>query len=1105
MTQPETTQPVPDEETHKAAAPEEAAAVTDGEAEAEPEPEPWTPERVLEWNAYYDIYVMLAVLLLAFIVAAVRINTSAIWSHLKAGELIAAQAAPLTSDPFSYSQPGARWVDVPWLFQLGHASVFKLVRDLVPTDPVDPTANRAAAEQIAVGVLIALNALARLLTAYLLLRIRRPGPGLWWTALCATIALGAILGPFGVVLGGLAGPGVVGPSTWGLLLLALEMLLLHRAYNEGRRGPLYGLVPLFLLWANLDDSFFLGLLILAAAVIGRILDGPVAAVLIQPIEPEVDDAGLDGKEPEPVPVKPIAPTAGLAVLGLCAAVCLANPSTFRIFAAVLTPVFQLFGPETDFVTVDQLSYFGKGIRQQAPADWYWWTVSYLLMVAAGLASFLLNAQRFAWSRFLPFAVASVCWGVFIRFGPEFAIVFATVLSLNGQEWYQDRFGVRGRLGAGWTAWSTGGRLITLAALFFFVAVGITGWRKSADDPRFGFSFDANEFPFEAAEYLARREDIKGNVLNTTISQGDALIWKAYPTRKTFLDGRAHLFPRELLDEHHQLRNALRDDDVSAWKPELDKYGITAVMIESSGAPNTYRRLMQSPNWIPFYDDGRVVMFGRADAAEPDLTAFRNNRLEPDLRAFKVSEPVPSADRPPTPTSWIDEIFQNRLLGRPQSHTNAANRWLQGASLDVDQPVIPDPARCLLAIREARTALAKSPDDFVAYRLLNAAYRLLTLQETAILGGIPLTPENQARISRLNPNIEILNTRFRQRVTALNYAIQTTPPPRTPEARRELQALNLELFQLFLQAGYNDLARDRLQLALEPSDPSDYAPEQKVQLQQQLDQLNQRVKQIEDNLIDLQAERQAGPIEKAGFARSQGAPGLALAELEEADRGNMGPAVVKPQLVDLYCNTGQPDKALELLTMGAADDPNLGMEPGMSFFRQGQVYLLLGNYLSAASLWQERAIPRLRYDRSMRALSSAQVFGHGDMVGVVNNQLMMPTLLSRQAIWEFELGQCLLESGAPDRAADYFGRALKLVPDIAMRPIIAYYLEKMGQPVPALPAKAAAGTPDPAGSASPGPTPTPEPAKPAPTEKDKGAGPAPAKDAAKPDKTPKPKP
>ena len=47
---------------------------------------------------------------------------------------------------------------------------------------------------------------------------------------------------------------------------------------------------------------------------------------------------------------------------------------------------------------------------------------------------------------------------------------------------------------------------------------------------------------------------------------------------------------------------------------------STIMIEAilGGSPETYRRLMQSPNWVPFYDDGRIVMFGRADAPEPDL-------------------------------------------------------------------------------------------------------------------------------------------------------------------------------------------------------------------------------------------------------------------------------------------------------------------------------------------------------------------------------------------------------------------------------------------------------------------------------------------------------
>jgi tetratricopeptide (TPR) repeat protein len=1058
MTQPETASPVPtDEKIAEEAAGAASAAAVETEAEAEPQPEPWTPERVSEWNAYYDFYVMLAALLLCFVASAVRINNAAIWSHLKTGELIADQGAPVVSDPFSYTEQGQRWVNIPWLFQWSHAALFRAVKDLVPVDPNDPTANRASAEQIGVGALIALDALARVLAAFILMRIRRPGPGLWWTALCTVFALGAIYVPFDVILGGIAGPGDVAPTTWGLLFLATEMLLLHRAYNEGRTWGLYALVPLFALWANMDDSFFMGLLILAAAVIGRMLDGQIAESLIQP----VDTAIGSEEEGSTELVRPVPIAAGLMVLAGCIAACLANPSTYRVFFAVVSPFLRLFGPKGDFITADQLSYFGEGIRQQAPNDWYWMTVYYLVIVALGLASFLMNARRFAWSRFLPFAVAAVCWGIFIRFRPEFAIVIAVTLALNGQEWYQDRFGTQGRLGSLWTGWSTGGRVVTLGFLFYCVFVGITGWQRPPETPRFGFGYDANDFPLESAEYLARREDIKGNILNTTLAQGDALIWKAYPTRKTFLDGRSNLFSQELLEEHHRLRNALRDDDVAAWKPTLDKYGVTAVMIDSTGAPNTYRTLTQSPNWIPFYDDGRGVMFGRADAAEPDLTAFKNNKLEPDLRAYKVSEPIPSADRPPTPTTWIDEIFRNRLMGRLQSHNNAAGRWLQGANFDETQPNIPNPARCLLAIREARTSLAKNPDDWVAYRLLNTAYRLLAAQEAALMAGIPLTPQNQARVSTLSPTAEVLSTRFRQRVTALNYAIQTTPPPRSPEARRELQALNLEISQLFLQTGFVDVARDRLQIALEQSDPSDFTPEQRAQLQQQLDQLNQRVQQIQDNLMDLQVERQAGPLEKAAYARGQGALGLAIGELEEAERGNMAPMVVKPQLLDLYCDTGQPDKALDMLGLVAGEDRNLGTEAGTPFMRQGQVYHLLGNYLSAASLWQGRAIPALRFDRSSRALTTAQILGRGELVSAVNAVQTIPGLVTRQASWEFELAQCLLESGTPDQAAEHYTQALKLAPDLPVRPIIAYYLEKMGRPVPALPAQAAATTATPA--------------------------------------------
>ena len=76
----------------------------------------------------------------------------------------------------------------------------------------------------------------------------------------------------GVQIGGIASPAsVVGPETWGLLFLTVELLLLHRATRPGSTGRAFGLVPLFLLWANVDESFGFGLAILAASTIGLAL------------------------------------------------------------------------------------------------------------------------------------------------------------------------------------------------------------------------------------------------------------------------------------------------------------------------------------------------------------------------------------------------------------------------------------------------------------------------------------------------------------------------------------------------------------------------------------------------------------------------------------------------------------------------------------------------------------------------------------------------------------------------------------------------------------------------------------------------------------------
>ena len=94
----------------------------------------------------------------------------------------------------------------------------------------------ARAEQVAAGVLVALSALLRVATVFILLQIRRPGPGLWWCALCGMAAsLGMLIGAR--VLQGLAGGGLQ-PSSQAILLDSFPL------EKQGAAQTLFGVAAL---------------------------------------------------------------------------------------------------------------------------------------------------------------------------------------------------------------------------------------------------------------------------------------------------------------------------------------------------------------------------------------------------------------------------------------------------------------------------------------------------------------------------------------------------------------------------------------------------------------------------------------------------------------------------------------------------------------------------------------------------------------------------------------------------------------------------------------------------------------------------------------------
>ena len=114
-----------------------------------------------------------------------------------------------------------------------------------------------------------------------------------------------------------------------------------------------------------------------------------------------------------------------------------------------------------------------------------------------------------------------------------------------------------------------------------------------------------------------------------------------------------------------------------------------------------------------------------------------------------TRPLPRPGRPPRPPGSTT-VFQNRNLERTQFRTQAAWRWLTGRARTMAADSSPSRLAACWRSRTPASRSRASPTTPTAFRVLTDAYRWLTLQETALLAGIPLTPENQQRILAINP-------------------------------------------------------------------------------------------------------------------------------------------------------------------------------------------------------------------------------------------------------------------------------------------------------------------------------------------------------------------
>jgi hypothetical protein len=649
-------------------------------------------------------------LALAFLLGSFAARNPDLWLHLADGRQIVAGGYRFGGDPFTYTCAETRWINPAWLWDVTHYGLL----------------TAGGGEDRAGGaVLVIFKALLVTLLAGVLIATRRRDLGLWAPAGCTALAV-LVMSPRLLLQ----------PAVVSFLFLALTVYLLQRAraagdsaaarwfrWTHGRAWVL--LPPLFALWANLDEWFWLG-----PITVFLYLGGEALQCYATP-----------GQSAEGTPrPRDLATLAVVGLVGLAA--CVLNPYGPGIYTTLPSEVaifgmdesvrgdvafkgYASFRPFSDLLDLLQNGHSDHLGRANAYGNIAGW--SYFVLLVLGVTSFVLNLEGWTWWRALLW-VAFAALSVFqARAIPFFVVVAGPVTALNLQDFAVRRFGAVPRTDASWPIWLLGGRVLTLLVGVFLLLLAWPGWLHSAPfvEARSGrrVAWAVHPDPSLKAAALKVRElrnlrELGPEDRGFNFTPDLAGYWAWYcPEERGFFDYRFQLSP-ETARTYVEIRKALagflptvEEPNAAADWPKLEAtYGLENYRIrylalhqQDPAAMGLSLRLWLDPatraHWTVVYNDGQSAVLGYDPAGKGRDGPFANSRLDPEQRAFgsaaeRIPDP-PGEPRAPEAGEWYEHWL--KALGPRPAGADEANLYLSyyrlvGGQWDQERGIAAERAR-----------------------------------------------------------------------------------------------------------------------------------------------------------------------------------------------------------------------------------------------------------------------------------------------------------------------------------------------------------------------------------------------------------------------------
>jgi hypothetical protein len=459
--------------------------------------------------------------------------------HIRTGEWILAHGAVPRHDLFSYTKPGEPWFAWEWAWDI----LFALIHGTWGLAGVGfATVLILGAVSVLLYKLV-LDACGNDVLSFALTAVALCGSSIHW----------------------LARPHLF---SWLFLLVYLHLLPLAQ---RGSNVAFAALPILMVFWVNIHGAFLIGIFLLLVTVAGEILE----LLLFQS---------------ESFATAYYRSRRLLACTALCIAATFVNPYTWRLHRHV----FEFLA---DRKLIDKIQEYQSISFHSPPAIFF----EVMILLAAAAALWSLEERRItpallavAWLHLALIAARNIPLFLFIAAPLVGCWLQHVLLRLRSMRFIGVVSGTICEICEELKPMERAPRAFVLSALSILLMAGLFATGAKG----FEAQFNPELFPVQAVS-LVERSPAKR--IFTYDQWADYLIYRLYPQKPDFIDGRSDFFGMPIVKAAQDALFAQYD-----WKTQLQHFGVDMILLKPDAPLCAVLKL--SPDWAMRFDDGKVLVF-----------------------------------------------------------------------------------------------------------------------------------------------------------------------------------------------------------------------------------------------------------------------------------------------------------------------------------------------------------------------------------------------------------------------------------------------------------------------------------------------------------------